>query len=295
MTARLDRLGGQLQKLIANHDQKWNISGVPYKGQKKRVVETVVDEDPFAVTLPEGSIKTKAALAPDHTVPCGKYELLVKGKDLWVHALDDVVLSGRQPLCQMWGEFVTGSTPSEKKAIAKNKSKMFPVLLTSVESEAYFSMDVKKAVPEFSQAASKLSAFLLHLEENGFAAFTVEIHQLQHRIESNPGYSGPGSSGPGSSGPAASTYTIQPTGECFFHPLEFPPNKKDALSRDNIASIMDFDGWDFPAGKHTKNKLKLVPHWRYRESDNVLLPIKPQVFLTQPLRMAKGSIGCLSN
>ena len=75
-TPKFARLQEDFQALMAGHDAKYNLSGVPYKGQGKRSADVI--EDAGAVSFPEssvidskdkleelGTIHTCASLQPD--------------------------------------------------------------------------------------------------------------------------------------------------------------------------------------------------------------------------------------
>ncbi len=277
MSPKLEHVADKLRALMEKHDRAYNPSGVPFKGEKKRVEKAEDPEEPDAVRLskPANAPADKTALAPDHTVPLtSSCELMVKGSELWVHGLADGIVSARQPLVQMWGEFVTGASAAEKRTIAKFKSKMQPVVLTSVESVAHFSLSTKKQ-DKFRTAPCCAKEFLTTLEELGFAGFTMECHNLVQSVQQ---------------GQRSTAFTLQPSGECFFHPLAFPAKKETVPKRDNVGSKMDFAKWTFPEGKHELGHVKLVPSWQFREEDNTILPAKPSVFLVKPLKVFKGEI-----
>ena len=122
------RLQQDFQALLEKHDAKYNPSGVPYKGQKKRSAGVIEDEG--AASFPEanvidskdkleelGTIHTCASLQPD------VFELIVTHTgNLYIHALADGVASNKMPLCQIHGRYLTGTEiENAEKAMQKKK------------------------------------------------------------------------------------------------------------------------------------------------------------------------------
>ena len=52
---------------------------------------------------------------------------------------------------------------------------------------------------------------------------------------------------------------------------------------------MDFSQWDFPKRIHKFGRLKLVMTMHYDEEANSIIPVKPMVYLTHPIKMSKGT------
>ena len=52
---------------------------------------------------------------------------------------------------------------------------------------------------------------------------------------------------------------------------------------------MDFSQWNFPQRTHKLGRVKLGMTMNYDEEANSIIPAKPIVFLTHPIKMTKGS------
>ena len=281
-TARISKMTRELETLMDDHNKRWNPSGVPFKGEKKRALNEMAEDDQSkdAVKLESGGFDNKDALKPDHTIALNRsVELCVKDKKLYLHAVEDCIVSTALPLCQLWGEFVTGSSPQEKKTIVKNKSSMMPIEVKSTSYEGHWSMVTKKGSQAFKTKPTSLLHFLEHLEDEGFASFTFECHKLVQKIVDVP-----------LAGTRSSTFSVEPTSECYFHSFTFPDKRTSQPKQENFGSLMDFKQWDFPQGKHNAGHVKMVPAFAFNEDSNTIMPLKPHLFLVKPVKMANGQI-----
>ena len=73
----------------------------------------------------------------------------------------------------------------------------------------------------------------------------------------------------------------------MFLPKPMPAKKR--VSKANAASAMDFSQWDFPKRIHKFGRLKLMMTMHYDEEANSIIPVKPMVYLTHPIKMSKGT------
>ena len=157
MHERLTKLHEELQALMTSHNKVMNPSGVPYKGEKKRTAEALDDNQDEDIEEASSIGKMMSELSLDLVIGISKaVEFCVKGGKLCALAVEDVVLSAREPSCQMWGEYVTGNSPAEKKTIAKNKSSITPVVFGSTSMQGNFSMIASQSAKVYKNSPASL-------------------------------------------------------------------------------------------------------------------------------------------
>ena len=73
---------------------------------------------------------------------------------------------------------------------------------------------------------------------------------------------------------------------CAFQPLKLPQNYK--ADRDNIGSLLDFNGWELDFGEH--NHVVFYSAWHYDDSNRNkgIWPLRPAVYFGKPMRVIKG-------
>jgi len=81
-------------------------------------------------------------------------------------------------------------------------------------------------------------------------------------------------------------YEVKSTEDCLFLPKPMPAKSKP--SKANAASAMDFSQWNFPERTHKLGRVKLVMTMHFDEDANTIVPVKPMVYLTHPIKMKKG-------
>ena len=85
---------------------------------------------------------------------------------------------------------------------------------------------------------------------------------------------------------AIAKFEIGPSDDCLFLAKGLPPRSK--VSKGNAASAMDLSKWDLPNLSHASNRIKMVMPLTYDSEHNAIIPGKPAVFLTAPIKMKKG-------
>ena len=254
---------------------------MPFKGEKKRSApDGQAEEGKNAVTL-DAIDTTPEKLAPDATFPGpeGHYELLVKGADLFLHGLSDCIVSAQTPIAHFWGRYLCGST--DKKDIAKFQGQILPWQMSDKDFEACFAVEDESNSVELASFPSHpqpLIAFLRHLEENSVVGVNIEVHEVKYTQK-------PDALQPGQ---VVTEYSIKPTEECFFLPQALPKNTK--LLVENAASVIAKDNFDWTTGLHSKKHLQIYFSLEYHAARNTILPRRPKLFLTSPVKMSKGQI-----
>ena len=116
-----------------------------------------------------------------------------------------------------------------------------------------------------------------HLEDKGRVKYTIECHSLTETA---------GESGPAVPGQEVPSYQVKPSEDCLFLPKALPPKSKP--SKGSAASAMDFSQWDFQKCTHNLGGVKMVVAMNFDEGANTIIPVKPVVYLTEPINMEKG-------
>ena len=273
---------GKLKEILEGHNKKFNPSGVPFKGDKKRSATDTEELESEASAealgpLEESDPDTKAALKPQAFFPgaAANFEVLVKDGMLFVHGLQDGVVRSGQPLCGMWGRFLCGD--GDKEVIAKNRSNLHQWAMNSVQFEAIFSISASQSqkLEAFKSTPSTLQSFLTHLEANNVAGFTVEVHELTHTTDpANPG--------------APMSYSIKPLEECFFYPQALP--NKATISAENAGSALDLKQFDWENGTAKSGRVKMFLGLAYSTEKNTIMPVRPRLFPAKTFKLKKDEI-----
>ena len=127
----------------------------------------------------------------------------------------------------------------------------------------------------------KLSEFMAFLEDKGRVNFGIECHVMKEESvqAGNPETLA-------AVGAEATRFEIKSSEDCLFLPKALPAKAKP--SKANAASAMDFAQWLFKQGSHKLGRLRVVPAMNFDEDSNSIIPVKPIVYLTAPIKMKKG-------
>ena len=269
-----------VEQLIEEHNKKHNPSGVPFKGDAKRPAPSNPDEDAEAqsakVFPPESDgPRSRDDFAQENIIvgQNSSHEFMIKDGQLWAHALEDCLISTRQPCVKFWGEYLCGQ--DKKKDIAKHQHNNYMWEVTSYDFIAAFGKQKNKKVEEYKNyLPCKFSEFMAHLEENGRVNVSLECHDIKETTSS------------GANGVETTQCEVKSTEDCLFLPKPVPPKSKP--NKGNAASAMDFSKWNFPARTHKLGRVKLVMTMHYDEENNTIIPVKPMVYLVAPIKMKKG-------
>ena len=112
--------------------------------------------------------------------------------------------------------------------------------------------------------------------------YTIMCHSLTEIA----GKSGPAVPGQEVPKMEVTSYQVKPSEDCLFLPKALPPKSKP--SKANAASAMDFSQWDFQKCTHKLGRVKMVVAMNFDEGANTIIPVKPVVYLTEPIKMDKG-------
>ena len=124
---------------------------------------------------------------------------------------------------------------------------------------------------------------MAYLEDKGRAKVILECHDIKEVKTSTPA----SVEGPSVQGVEEVRYEIKSTEDCLFLPKSVPAKSKP--SKANAGSTMDFSQWNFPQRTHKLGRLKLMMTMHYDEESNSIIPVKPMVYATHPIKMKKGT------
>ena len=178
-----------VEKLIEEHNKKYNPSGVPFKGEAKRPAPRNADSDAEAqaakVYPPESDgPRSRDEFTQEHIIvgQNSDHEFMIKDGRLWVHALQDCIISAQQPIVKFWGEYLCGS--DKKKDIAKHQNGNYMWEVNSYDFIAAFGKQQNKNIEEYKNyLPCKLSEFMAHLEDNGRVNISLECHAINEITE----------------------------------------------------------------------------------------------------------------
>ena len=278
---KLEAVTAELDKAVAEHNKVHNPSCVPYKGEKRSAVQGPRSDEAEGGTAkvyppdPKGP-KSKEEFDPTMVFPGNDtdHELLVKDGCLYVHALQDCIVSAQQPLVNIWGEYLCGS--DKKKDIAKHKAKHYMWEVNSMDLTATFETLGKGQVTPFENSdIATFSKFHEHLEEMGHVSVNVTAHELKevsNDVDGQP----------------VTQFEISVVDECLFLAKSLPPRTKPL--KGNAGSLMNFNEWNFKEGTHNMGRVLLVPAMAYDVLTNSVVPRKCGIALTSPIKAMKGDV-----
>eukprot|EP00972_Heterocapsa_arctica_P077335 11406090-Heterocapsa_arctica.AAC.1 len=122
---------------------------------------------------------------------------------------------------------------------------------------------------------STMSEFMAHLEDHGKINFKIECHSLKEVTTEVDGHE-------------VTKYEVEAAEECLFLAKVLPTKTKAVKA--NARSLMKFSGWDFKNLTHQAGRVRMVPGLAYDEEHNTIIPVKPIIFLTHPIKMKKGDV-----
>ena len=276
-----------LKKLIEEHNKNYNVSGMPFKGEGKRPAPSGNAEEKEAQTAkmyaaePAGP-KSVDEFEKDMIVggQTSEHEFCFKEGKLWAHALEDCIVSAQKPIVKFWGEYLCGT--EKKKDIARFKNDNYMWEIKSSDFVGAYGWQKSKEVQPFREhMPCKLTDFMAFLEEKGRVNFGIECHTKREETL-QPGHEAPNQP---AAGVEAMRFEIKSSEDCLFLPKSLPAKAKP--SKANAASAMDFSQWKFQEGTHKLGRVRMVPAMNFDEEANAIIPVKPIVYLTTPIKMKK--------
>lgn len=272
----------EFDEIVKKHNAAHNRSGVPYKGEAKRTAQEV-DREGMAEEMARAKVYGPEVKGPkvigdvdqDNIFP-GQHpdhQFCIKDGKLYAYAVDDCLISSKLPVLRFWGEFLCGT--EKKKEILKFKANHYMWEMTSMDFVASFSIQTKGQEPKGYKSFSPapLSDFMAHLEDLGKVNTRVECHTLKEVTSEVQGQK-------------VTAFELEPSEECLFMAKALPPKTKAV--KVNAGSLMSFSGWDFVNLKHEKGRVRIVPGLAYDDEHNTIVPVKPVIFLTEPISVKKG-------
>ena len=169
-----------LESLVELHNQRWNPSGVPYKGSKRPVQSaSLTNEADGAVSLPQPQADPASiAFRLQHE---GGFEVLFdEDGAVWLQGTDeDVIVGANTCLFKLWGDYLTDK--SQKKEMAKCEAFSFPLQVTSEDFKGVFAVESGgELVEEYPEAksVSTFEQFLTFLESSGITGYKLQVHNI---------------------------------------------------------------------------------------------------------------------
>jgi len=209
---------------VDKHNEKYNVSGVPYKGEGKRTSSDA--------QLAEEELKRSKVYEVSNNVMGAEFTNLDAGTFVGQTADHTCMVKARAGQETLWNK----------------------------------------------HQPAKLQEFLDHLESEGKTNIKMECHRLTETTKEVQGQ-------------RSTTLQIAVEEDCMFLAKPLPKNTKP--SKGNAGSAMTLDEWDFPQGVHKLGRLCLKECMVYDSDLNSIILMKPAIFLTVPVKMAKGDIICL--
>ena len=82
-------------------------------------------------------------------------------------------------------------------------------------------------------------------------------------------------------------YAIRPVCKCVYR-IALPPTTH-RLSFDNCGSRMSLSGWNLDDLVHKNGLVRVVFFFRHTINNNVIMPLRPGVFLTKAMELLPGA------
>jgi hypothetical protein len=89
-------------------------------------------------------------------------------------------------------------------------------------------------------------------------------------------------------GVSVTTYKVSSVEDCLFVAKTLPPKVK--ICKSNAVSCMDFSQWNFLDLTHKKGRVKLIPGLSYSDEHNATVPVKPALYLTDPVKVMRSEV-----
>ncbi|CAE7218494.1 unnamed protein product [Symbiodinium sp. CCMP2592] len=252
----------QFDAVVAAHDKEFNVSGVPFKGQK-RMAPLADESDPMEALLGLApAAETKAQLEkPLVEISAADMDLLIDAKkQLWLLAKKSTIISCKKPLLLLWGEYIKDDVL--KKRQEANNAWLMEYKFDSPDMKAFHFHELGN-VPAFEEGLTTIKSFLKFLEQHAIVQPSMACHEITV---------------------AEDSYKINMTKECCFEKKPLPANQTP--SANNGGSLLSFSGTDL--GQH----LKLVHRLKYNLTDSSkgIFPQKPGIFLTHDMKVEAGKL-----
>ena len=268
------RLKKEFDALIEKHNKAFNSSGCPYKADgKKRSAEAGADEieedgesfpDDCVVQSLEALGKAKGAVTTVHSEQPELFRFIFTSKgELYLHALEDGIVSAKKPLFQTFGEYHTGDAEIEKAT--KRKALLYSWTMGSADDEAMWGHP-SSWDPPFRKSPATFRQFVDYLAEQNVVTFDVACHEVS----------------------GEDAIQVKQVEGCAFEPKKLPGRTVADLS--NCGSLLPFASVDWEKGETKNGTMRLCMVLNYEDSQQQkgIFPSKPCWMLAKPKRILKG-------
>ena len=269
------RLKKDFDEAVDKHNKEFNPSGFPYKadGQKRAAPGNSGEDDgeegiPFpdgctfdsleSLTKAEGKVNSCKSFLPH-------IQLVFSSKGgMYLHALDDGVISSKRPLCQIYGEFHSGEAEIQKAN--KRKATLHTWKLTALDQLAVWGHPAEWD-PPFKVGLATFREFMSFLADHNVVTFSLVCHD----VTLEPG-----------------NENISPNEECAFEPKKLPP--KAVAEVGNCGSLVAWSSIDWEKGESQNGMLKMYYKMMYEDSSQGkgIFPTKPVWILSDAREVVKG-------
>ena len=268
------RLKTDFEAVMDKHNKAFNSSGCPYKadGRKRNAEGAEMEED--GESFPDDCVveslealgKQQGALSTVHSRQPELFSFVFTSKGhLYVHALEDGIMSAKKSLFQIFGEYHTGDAEIAKAT--KRKALLYTWKMESGDYEAVWGHP-SSWDPPFQKSIAKFRQFVDYLAEHNVVTFDVACHEV--------------------SGEEPNQLQVKEVESCAFEPKKLPGRTVADLT--NCGSLMHFASVDWAKGETTDGTMRLCMALNYEDTQQQkgIFPSKPCWMLTKPKRIVKG-------
>ena len=158
------RMKDAFEKKMQEHNSNFNVSGITYKGENKRphegTSEAPTQGDPFPESACVKDIGEAKVTVPAKCI--SSIDILIDSSGSFhLQAKDDCIIASSLPLCEVFGEFLTGAEIPPREAV--KDVQLMPVCVTNLDILATFSHP-QSWEKSFQKTPATLGAFLNWLQ-----------------------------------------------------------------------------------------------------------------------------------
>lgn len=273
-SVKFARLKKDFDEACEKHNKEFNPSGFPYKadGQKRALPATGEAEDQEGIPFPDDCIvasldelKKKEGTVSTVQSSLSLVQLVFTSHGaMYLHALEDGIVSSKRPLCQIFGEYHSGDAEIQKAS--KRKLTLCNWKMASMDDEAIFGHP-SAWDPPFKAGLAPLKEFVSFLADHNVVTFTMVCHEL----DLEPGQ-----------------MSVTNNEECSFEPKKLPP--RAVAETGNCGSLVAWSSIDWDKGMSKNGMLKMSFKLMYEDSSQGkgIFPSKPVWILSEARQVQKG-------
>jgi hypothetical protein len=138
--SKFTRLSDHFATLIREHDQKFNISGKPWKGESDHsCAEPEVEEQqwPAALTVPKADVDKEGLQCTVASHNASIKLVFTNEKRLYLQAVADVVVPSSECLLQVYGDYLSGPEVKQRADVV-GENMLWTWAVSSLDYEAFF-------------------------------------------------------------------------------------------------------------------------------------------------------------